>query len=273
MNLLILYESCTGNTELGVEVIRRTLEEDGHACTVRRFRDADAGELEGYSLYGFATPVQSFAPLTPVHRFLKEMPKLQGRPAFIFTTCSGWPGAAHRMMASQLRHKGMAVLGAHTMGSQQNWPIGRKYLRHLYDFFAPPRKKSLKKTQAFARDMASRAYRYYDGIEDRQAPHILWPTPTLLPAFFAVRGMLAHGYGKRTVDAELCTRCGICVETCPVGAVRQGDLPVFDDTCIGCWACFNNCPTHAIISSLCKPEHYYSGIGNREKVLRKVGLK
>jgi ferredoxin len=272
MNLLILYESCTGNTELGVEVIRRTLDNQGHVCEVQRFRDSNPEALAGYDLYCFATPVQSFAPLASVHRFLKSMPVMKGCPAFVFTTGAGWPGVAHRMMARLLHRRGMIVLGAHMMPCPDNWPIGRRLDRHFYDLFTFPPKRSIKKTQAFALAMAGKAYRYRDGIEVEQAPHILWPTPTLPLGILAVRGILARAYGRRTVDAELCNRCGICVETCPVGAVRLEGLPVFDDSCIGCWACFNNCPTRAILSSACRPQHFYGGIDNRERLLAKAGL-
>lgn len=272
MRLLILYESCTGNTELGVEVIRRTLEREGHRCELRRFRDADPGALEGYDLYCFATPIQSFAPLTPVYRFIKAMPGMQGRPAFIFTTGGGWPGVAHRMMASALRRRGMAVLGARMLACPDNWPIGRKLDRYLYDRVTFPRRRSLRKVRAFAGEMVNRAYRHRDGIKVKQAPRVLWPTPTLPLGLAAVRGMLSKGYGRRSVDAEACTQCGICVETCPVGAVSLRGLPVFDDTCIGCWACFNNCPTHAILSTACRPEHYYGGIDKREGLLKRAGL-
>lgn len=272
MDISILYESCTGNTELGVEVIRRALEKEGHTCTVRRYRDSDPDRLEGYDLYCFATPVQSFAPLTTAHRFIKAMPKLKGRPAFIFTTGGGWPGVAHRMMAGQLRRKGMTVLGARMLACPDNWPISRAFDRRFYNLFTFPRKRSLKKTRAFAIEMVNQAYRHRDGIKVKQAPHVLWPTPTLPLGFFAVRGMLARGYGKRTLDAEACTRCGICVDTCPVGAVSLRDLPTFDDSCIGCWACFNNCPARAILSTACSPQHYYSGIEHPEKFLKRIGL-
>ncbi len=272
MNLLLLYESCTGNTELGVEVIRRTLDKEGHRCTVRRYRDTAPGELEGYDLYCFATPVQSFAPLTTVHRFIKAMPKLRGRPAFVFSTGGGWPGTAHRMMAGTLRRKGMTVLGARMLACPDNWPIGRTLDRHFYERFTFPRRRSLKKTQAFAAEMVNKAYRHRDGIKVKQAPHILWPTPTMPLGFFAVRGMLARGCGKRSVDAEACTACGICVETCPVGAVSLAGLPEFDRSCIGCWACFNNCPEKAILTTACKPECYYGGIQDPEKFLKKIGL-
>ena len=270
MQLLILFESCTGNTEFGVEVIRRALEKDGHRCEVRRFRDADPAALEGFDLYCFATPIQSFAPLGSVYRFIKGMPKLQGRPAFIFTTGAGWPGVAHRMMASALHRKGMAVIGAHMLPCPDSWPIGRRIDRFLYDHVRFPRRRSIEKARAFALEMVNKAYRHREGIKVRRAPRILWPTPTLPLGFFAVRGMLSRGLGKRTVDERSCTRCGACVEACPVGAVSlgaDGSLPAFSNSCIGCWACFNNCPERAIISTACRPEHYYRGIADRDRLL------
>jgi len=272
MKILILYESCTGNTELGVEVIRRTLDKEGHSCTVKRYRETDPEELSGYDLYCFATPIQSFAPLTPVYRYLKAMPRLKGRPAFIFTTGGGWAGVAHRMMSRQLRKHGMVVLGAHLLACPDNWPIGRILDRHFYDRFTFPRRSSLKKARAFAIEMANKAYRHREGIKVKQAPYLLWPTPTLPLGFFAVRGMLSRGFGTRTVDAEACTRCGTCVEVCPVGAVSLPGLPAFDDSCIGCWACFNNCPESAILSTASGPENYYRGIKDPEKLLKKIGL-
>ncbi|MEW6553488.1 MAG: EFR1 family ferrodoxin [Actinomycetota bacterium] len=272
MNLLILYESCTGNTELAAEIVRRTLEKDGHRCTVQHLRETDAGSLEGYDLYCFATPIQGFAPLSTTYRFVKSMPKLQGRPAFILSTGGGWPGVAHRMLAGLLRRKGMVALGAHMLACPDSWPIGRRFDGRFYNRFTFPRKRSMRRVQTYARDMVGRAYRHRDGIKVKQAPCILWPTPTLPLGFFAVRGMLARGYGKRTVDAEACNGCGICVETCPVGAVHLDGLPSFNASCIGCWGCFNNCPTRAIRSSACRPEHFYGGIADREKLLKKVGL-
>ncbi len=78
LKVLILFESCTGNTELAAEVVRRTLEKEGHACTLRRYRHTPPAELTGYDLYCFAAPIQSFAPLAPVYRYLKAMPDAVG---------------------------------------------------------------------------------------------------------------------------------------------------------------------------------------------------
>ena len=51
-----------------------------------------------------------------------------------------------------------------------------------------------------------------------------------------------------TVDMELCTGCGACVEVCPVEAItlRDGKAQVDADKCVDCGVCMDECPTDAI---------------------------
>jgi MinD superfamily P-loop ATPase len=48
--------------------------------------------------------------------------------------------------------------------------------------------------------------------------------------------------------AELCTRCNVCVESCPVDALRLGEErpEVVDELCIGCYCCHELCPSRAV---------------------------
>jgi ferredoxin len=60
--------------------------------------------------------------------------------------------------------------------------------------------------------------------------------------------MLApSGYVSR-VDADGCTGCGLCVESCPFGALSlDDDAAVVDDkVCMGCGVCIARCPRGAL---------------------------
>ena len=47
---------------------------------------------------------------------------------------------------------------------------------------------------------------------------------------------------------DLCTRCGFCIEICPVQAIRLEEEIVSDpESCIKCCACVKQCPSQARI--------------------------
>jgi len=50
------------------------------------------------------------------------------------------------------------------------------------------------------------------------------------------------------VDAEKCTACGECIESCPLEAISMGDdcAVIDEDTCGDCGACVDVCPVEAI---------------------------
>lgn len=50
------------------------------------------------------------------------------------------------------------------------------------------------------------------------------------------------------VISDACTKCGACVDSCPVEAISEGEeLYVIDaDTCIDCGQCEGECPVEAI---------------------------
>ena len=52
---------------------------------------------------------------------------------------------------------------------------------------------------------------------------------------------------KAVVDSEKCLGCGLCEETCPVGAISVEETARVDPIrCIGCGRCADECPQEAI---------------------------
>ena len=54
---------------------------------------------------------------------------------------------------------------------------------------------------------------------------------------------------RPVINSKKCTKCGTCVEICPVGVfAKEGDKVIVKnpDACIGCRACEVQCPEEAI---------------------------
>lgn len=51
-----------------------------------------------------------------------------------------------------------------------------------------------------------------------------------------------------TVDQDICTGCGECVQACPGGvlAMEKGKSQVGGDDCMGCQSCVLICPIGAV---------------------------
>ncbi len=61
------------------------------------------------------------------------------------------------------------------------------------------------------------------------------------------KGTIHHGGQPKIIGT--CTRCGSCVESCPVDGIRLEDHPYFD-TCFGCSNCTTACPQGILVPNI-----------------------
>jgi uncharacterized protein len=59
-----------------------------------------------------------------------------------------------------------------------------------------------------------------------------------------------HSGGEYKFDKSLCTKCGMCVQKCPMDFIKMGNEgPIFSG-CLGCSNCCIHCPTGALTPKL-----------------------
>jgi Fe-S-cluster-containing hydrogenase component 2 len=56
----------------------------------------------------------------------------------------------------------------------------------------------------------------------------------------------------KSYEMQVCNQCGLCIDMCPVGALKRrknGVVTLDKNTCIGCQACVGFCPIDAMAKS------------------------
>jgi uncharacterized protein (DUF362 family)/NAD-dependent dihydropyrimidine dehydrogenase PreA subunit len=80
-------------------------------------------------------------------------------------------------------------------------------------------------------------------VDDFRWPSNIYYTLDLLPSALA-RAIMKLWWSRPAIDPERCRNCGVCVESCPVEALKAGAvIPEFDySRCINCLCCMEVCP-------------------------------
>lgn len=92
MNITMIYFSQTGNTRRIAEAMAEAFRERGHATRLISLKKASPHNAIMGDLLGIGTPCFSSQAPTPIKTFLKNLPTMEGRRAFVFATSGGAPG-------------------------------------------------------------------------------------------------------------------------------------------------------------------------------------
>jgi len=227
--------------------------------------------LHDYDAFCFATPLQAWQPAKNVERFIKAMPSLEGKVAFLLSSSDGQPSQTAALMTKWLRRKGVAVTGHYDLQCPGSWPVLRRRSQEMDQ--KRPTVESVRELAGFVEKMLKTQVAFLVGDPVELLRFKVLPTPLFMLSRFErlSKGHPNLAMGKKIVPESDCTQCGICKENCPEGAIRLEPYPVFGKECAVCWRCVNCCPEDCITTWMSSPYHY-KGIPNTDELLKRAGL-
>jgi flavodoxin/Fe-S-cluster-containing hydrogenase component 2 len=240
MNVTLIYFSQTGNTRKVAMAMGSALREAGHEVESISLDKATPTEAIKGDLIGVGSPCFSSQAPTPIKTYLRSLPQLKGKQAFVFATSSAAPGSVLFDLAHLLQRKGAHVLAGFLSRGEVHHPAP-----HMKGQFAGrPNKMDLALARNFAKTVAKHVssgcarclldngtnylqsrWGFYELVSKTSSDRMLrrlMPEPKSLP-------------GR-------CDHCLLCMDQCPVENITLVNLPVLGDRCIRCYRCLTVCP-------------------------------
>lgn len=236
----VFYFSGTGNTRLVANMIRDELTGRGWSVDLVRIEDVLKGnakaEAESYDIIGIGCPVIGFAAPALVTRFVRTLPKADGRKAFVFRTAGGVAPINYNASKPLIR---MLARRGYDVFHERVFSIGSNWITKFDDGIVVRLHAATEKKVGLMCDALVRGKRRIlkTGFGLKLAMECVMHTT---PSFF-------HLVGKDFKVSDACTRCGLCISNCPAGNIlEKGGKIRFGFKCNSCLRCMYACPTHAI---------------------------
>ena len=235
MKVILYVFSGTGNTLKVASLIKKFMNAD---VTVYRVsaKSGNAPSAEGYDLVGIGYPIHAFYAPEPILKFVKNLPEVAYRRAFVFKTSGEGlhlNDASSQSIIKILSQKGYDV----TMERHIVMPYNMIY-RH---------------SDEMAKQMWIYAKAYVKLIckelESFTRENVILPFyKTFYAPIFRIEQLFTHLHGPLfRVDGNKCLECGKCVAVCPEHNITVEDGKYkFGTKCVLCMGCSFGCPADAI---------------------------
>jgi flavodoxin/NAD-dependent dihydropyrimidine dehydrogenase PreA subunit len=239
----MIYFSQTGNTRKVAQAMAGAFREAGHSVRAVSLKKATPADLTRGDLLGVGSPCHASMAPTPVKEFLRTIPSLDNRRAFVFATSSGAPGRVLYDMTSLLRKKGADVVGGFLTRGEVSYPAPAMVGR----FPDHPNADDLDRARDFALAVAEHVSADRYGPLPESRPDALKPGWGLydFAAFFTTDGAMRLVLSEPIADPAKCDYCQWCVHECPMDNITLQPKPVLGNKCIRCYRCLTGCPQKA----------------------------
>ncbi|MBN1496442.1 MAG: EFR1 family ferrodoxin [Spirochaetes bacterium] len=242
---LILWYSQAGHTARNGRLIGRTLERLGLRVRALDIRECDESTMKNYDLIIMGTPVYYLDVPGNVRDWLRDIPRIEGTPVAAYSTFGG-PGDNQYNTAwyllQLLADRGGVPVGIATFGNMSTfaptWSMGNE--KRILKYRDRPNEEIYRQVRDFAKKVLST---------------VRGGTPPAFKKEFYAGEFIKGSFQvkltrlmitRHTIDSKRCTKCGICVEKCPVGVIDIETPHIDKKGCIACMGCVNNCPAQAI---------------------------
>ena len=243
MHVTMIYFSQTGNTRKVAEAMAKAFREAGHVARTIPLKKAVPQDAITGDLLGVGTSCFSSQAPTPVKEFLRALPTLDGKQAFVFATSGGAPGRVLYDLARLLGEKGAEVVGGFLARGEVHHPapclVGRMPNR--------PDEEDLAGAQRFAVAVAEHITGGASGpvVESRPDTFKSGRGFYDIVAMLSTDGFLRLVLPEPKLDSMRCNQCGWCVRECPMDNIVLEAYPVLGNRCIRCYRCLTGCPQGA----------------------------
>lgn len=264
MRSIICYYSGSGNTKLACEYIAGKL----NNVKVDLFNLVKDGvpNLNNYDIVGFAAFTDFWGPPYFMQKFIEQLPSLNNKPAFVFTTYGFTSGKMLKIFDKWVSEKGFLVVAGHALHTPESFP---PMVARGRGFDDSPNENDMKNFNGFISELDRIIKDIKAGKEIKKAKINIGFLNSILPT--RPRTKARKDMGEKYVDENLCNECGICKKKCPYDAIILDPRPIFDmNKCYGCWACFNHCSKKAIYTKKFRSVGHYPKPNNQLKEKLKV---
>ncbi|MFC2152404.1 EFR1 family ferrodoxin [Bacteroidota bacterium] len=249
--LIIYYFSGTGNARHvahWIDNVAKTKDLETEILDISKLKSRKEINFPKNALIGFACPTHGFNFPPIMFHFLLKFPRAKNNKCFIINTRAGMKGGrlflpgisgmAQYFSAFVLLLKGFKIIGMHPIDLPSNWisfhpGIKSKVVESIYQ-------KRKIETERLALKLLNNK-KSFKGLRAIVVDILI--TPIAFLYYIIGRFILSKSF----YASKDCTKCNLCIQKCPIKAIKTIDKrPFWTYKCESCMQCMNICPERSI---------------------------